>query len=236
MRRFATWCTGHRKTVIIGWIVALIVIGMHRRRGRRRLQRRIQAARLRLQGSLRPARKQVPGPVRRHARQIVFKADGGVESPAVKQKMEGGLRGSRRVPPRQRSRQPLRGGRRGARSATTARSPTRRSSSTSPATSSTKRRRKEIIAIAQKRRAATASRSSSAASRSRKPNRKKAALLLRDRPAGGDDHPADHLRLGRGDGTADHHRAVRARRRPQPGHARHPRLRHGRVRAACWRR
>jgi RND superfamily putative drug exporter len=28
MRRFATWCTGHRKTVIIGWIVALIGIGM----------------------------------------------------------------------------------------------------------------------------------------------------------------------------------------------------------------
>ena len=28
MRRFATWCTGHRKTVIIGWIVALIGVGM----------------------------------------------------------------------------------------------------------------------------------------------------------------------------------------------------------------
>jgi putative drug exporter of the RND superfamily len=27
MRRFATWCTGHRKTVILGWIVALIGIG-----------------------------------------------------------------------------------------------------------------------------------------------------------------------------------------------------------------
>ncbi len=28
MRRFATWCTGHRKTVILSWIVALIGIGM----------------------------------------------------------------------------------------------------------------------------------------------------------------------------------------------------------------
>jgi len=28
MRAFATWCTGHRKTVIIGWIVALIGFGM----------------------------------------------------------------------------------------------------------------------------------------------------------------------------------------------------------------
>ena len=28
MRGFATWTTGHRKTVIIGWIVALIGVGM----------------------------------------------------------------------------------------------------------------------------------------------------------------------------------------------------------------
>src|SRR3954452_2795901 len=28
MRRFATWCVGHRKTVIIGLIVALIGFGM----------------------------------------------------------------------------------------------------------------------------------------------------------------------------------------------------------------
>ena len=27
MRRFATWTTGHRKTVIFGWIAALIIIG-----------------------------------------------------------------------------------------------------------------------------------------------------------------------------------------------------------------
>jgi RND superfamily putative drug exporter len=28
MRRLATWCTGHRKTVILGWIVALVGVGM----------------------------------------------------------------------------------------------------------------------------------------------------------------------------------------------------------------
>jgi RND superfamily putative drug exporter len=28
MRRMATWCTGHRKTVILGWIVALVGCGM----------------------------------------------------------------------------------------------------------------------------------------------------------------------------------------------------------------
>ena len=56
---------------------------------------------------------------------------------------------------------------------------------------------------------------------------------VRDRPARGDRDPAAHLRLGGGDGPADHHRAVRARRRPQPGHARHPRLRHRRLRPAA---
>ena len=28
MRRFATWCTGHRKTVILAWVVALVGVGM----------------------------------------------------------------------------------------------------------------------------------------------------------------------------------------------------------------
>ncbi len=28
MRRFATWCTGHRKTVIVSWLVALVGVGM----------------------------------------------------------------------------------------------------------------------------------------------------------------------------------------------------------------
>ena len=28
MRAFATWCTGHRKTVIAGWIAALVVVGL----------------------------------------------------------------------------------------------------------------------------------------------------------------------------------------------------------------
>ena len=28
MRAFATWITGHRKTVITGWIVALVGVGM----------------------------------------------------------------------------------------------------------------------------------------------------------------------------------------------------------------
>ena len=67
--------------------------------------------------------------------------------------------------------------------------------------------------------AATASRSSSAASRSRKPGRRRSgdsSFAIGLLAAVVD--PADHLRLGGGDGAADHHRAVRARGRAQPGH------------------
>ena len=138
MRRFATWCTGHRKTVIIGWIVALIGFGMIAGAVGLRLLRRLQAARLRLGGSLRTARRRIPGAVGRHGDDRL-QGRSGVESPAVRRAMEGALRQGGRAPPRQRSRQPLRERRRRRRSATTARSPTRPSSTTSSPTKSKKR-------------------------------------------------------------------------------------------------
>jgi putative drug exporter of the RND superfamily len=88
MRRFATWCTGHRKTVIIGWIVALIGVGM-------------------LAGSVGSAYTEefkLPASDSKEAfdllenrfpaqsgdtATIVYKADEGVESAPVKRKMEG---------------------------------------------------------------------------------------------------------------------------------------------------
>jgi putative drug exporter of the RND superfamily len=88
MRSFATWCTGHRKTVIIGWIVALIGVGM-------------------LAGSVGSAYTEefkLPASDSKEAfdlleqkfpqqsgdtAQIVYKAPAGVESAAVKRKMEG---------------------------------------------------------------------------------------------------------------------------------------------------
>ena len=105
--RFATWITGHRKTVIFGWIVALIVIGAIAGIGRHQLHRRIQTAGLRLDGSLRTARNEVPGAVRRH------RAD------RLQGRRRGRIPGGRRRRwkasspkskncPRQRSRQPLR--------------------------------------------------------------------------------------------------------------------------------
>jgi putative drug exporter of the RND superfamily len=88
MRRFATWTTGHRKTVIIGWIVALIGIGA-------------------ISGSVGSAFSEefkLPASDSKEAfdlletkfpaqsgdtATIVYKAQQGVESAAVKQKMEG---------------------------------------------------------------------------------------------------------------------------------------------------
>jgi RND superfamily putative drug exporter len=83
MKRFATWVTGHRKTVIFGWIAALVAIGA-------------------IAGSVGSAFTEefkLPASDSREAfdllehkfpeqsgetAQIVFKADQGVESPAVR--------------------------------------------------------------------------------------------------------------------------------------------------------
>jgi RND superfamily putative drug exporter len=88
MRRYATWITGHRKTVIIGWILSLIVIG----------------AISGLVGSDFSEEFKLPSSDSTEAYElledrfpaqsgetslIVFKAAEGVESPAVKSKMEG---------------------------------------------------------------------------------------------------------------------------------------------------
>jgi putative drug exporter of the RND superfamily len=88
MRRFATWTTGHRKTVIIGWILALIVIG-----GIAGNVGSDFSEEFKLPASdsteayelLEDSFPQQSG----GTATIVFKADEGVESPAVKKKMEG---------------------------------------------------------------------------------------------------------------------------------------------------
>jgi RND superfamily putative drug exporter len=88
MRRFATWTTGHRKTVIFGWIAALIVIvGIAGSAGA------AYSEEFKLPASdsteayelLEDNFPQQSG----GTSQIVYKAAEGVESPQVKQKMEG---------------------------------------------------------------------------------------------------------------------------------------------------
>ena len=107
MRRFATWTTGHRKTVIFSWILALIVIG-----GIAGIVGSDFSEEFKLPTSdsteayelLEDNFPQQSG----GTATIVFKADEGVESPAVKQKMEGVFKEVERRAARHRSRQPLR--------------------------------------------------------------------------------------------------------------------------------
>jgi putative drug exporter of the RND superfamily len=87
MRSFATWITGHRKTVIVGWIAALILIGG--------LSGSVGAAfseEFKLPASdsteaFKLLENRFPAQSGDTA-QIVFKAEGGVESPAVRKRME----------------------------------------------------------------------------------------------------------------------------------------------------
>ena len=108
MRRFATWTTGHRKTVIIGWIAALIVIGDDRRLGRLRLHRRIQAARLRLHRKPSTCSKTSSRRSRATPRRSSSRPTAGSNRRRCKKKMEGVFAEVEEVPARQRSRQPLR--------------------------------------------------------------------------------------------------------------------------------
>ena len=88
MRRFATWTTGHRKTVIFGWIAALIIIG-----GISGSMGADYSEEFKLPKSdsteayelLEDKFPQQSG----ETSKIVFKADGGVKTPAVEKTMEG---------------------------------------------------------------------------------------------------------------------------------------------------
>ena len=88
MRAFATWCTGHRKTVIIGWIVALIAIGMIGGSVGSAFTEEFKLPASDSTKALELLEQRFPAQSG-EAATIVYEADEGVESPAVKQKMEG---------------------------------------------------------------------------------------------------------------------------------------------------
>jgi RND superfamily putative drug exporter len=88
MRRFATWCTGHRKTVIIGWIVALIVAGMAAGSAGSAFTEEFKLPASDSQEAFDLLETKFPAQSGDTAL-IVFKAPAGVESTAVEQKMEG---------------------------------------------------------------------------------------------------------------------------------------------------
>ena len=88
MRSFATWITHHRKTVIIGWILALIGIGMLASSAGSDFSEEFKLPSSDSQEAFELLETKFPAQSGDTA-QIVFKAAGGADSAAVKQKMEG---------------------------------------------------------------------------------------------------------------------------------------------------
>ena len=88
MRRFATWTTGHRKTVIISWIVALIGIGMIAGSVGSNFSEDFKLPASDSQEAFDLLETRFPAQSGDTAT-IVYKAEGGVESAAVRQRMEG---------------------------------------------------------------------------------------------------------------------------------------------------
>ena len=164
--------------------------------------------------------------------EIVYKAPAGADSPAVRKKMEGVFAEAEKLPHVSEVASPYASGGAGAisKNGEIAYATVQYDVATDKLE---KDDIKKLLAIGQggqQRR--TAGRGRRGADRG-SPLRRRRRFLLRDRPARRGHHPAAHLRLGRRDGPAAAHRPLRPRRRPQPGHARHPRLRHRRVRAAA---
>jgi RND superfamily putative drug exporter len=86
MRRFATWITGHRKTVIIGWIAALIAVGVISGTVGAAFSEEFKLPASDSKEAFDLLESKFPAQSGDSA-QIVFKAEGGVEAPAVKKEM-----------------------------------------------------------------------------------------------------------------------------------------------------
>jgi RND superfamily putative drug exporter len=97
MRRFATWCTGHRKTVIIGWIVALIGVGMISSSVGSDFNEefKLPASDSKEAFDLLETRFPQQSGV---TAEIVYKAPAGADSPAVRKKMEGVFAEAEKLP------------------------------------------------------------------------------------------------------------------------------------------
>jgi len=86
MRRFATWTTGHRKTVILGWILALIVVGGISGSAGSDFSEEFKLPASDSQEAFDLLEHKFPAQSGDSA-QVVFKAEGGVETAAVKKEM-----------------------------------------------------------------------------------------------------------------------------------------------------
>jgi RND superfamily putative drug exporter len=97
MRRFATWTTGHRKTVIFGWIAALIVVGMIAGSVGSSFSEDFKLPASDSQEAFDLLENKFPAQSGDTAT-IVYKASEGVETAAVKRKMEGVFATAAKVP------------------------------------------------------------------------------------------------------------------------------------------
>ena len=97
MRRFASWTTSHRKTVIVGWIVALIGVGMISGAVGSDFTEEFKLPESDSQEAFDLLETKFPAQAGETAT-IVFKADGSVESPAVEKKMEGVFAKAEKLP------------------------------------------------------------------------------------------------------------------------------------------
>src|SRR5215813_10060279 len=88
MRAFATWCTGHRKTVIVGWIVALIGTGMIASSAGSDFSEEFKLPASDSKEAFDLLEERFPQQSG-DTIQIVYKADAGVSSPVVRKTMEG---------------------------------------------------------------------------------------------------------------------------------------------------
>jgi putative drug exporter of the RND superfamily len=88
MRRFATWCTGHRKTVILSWIVALVGVGMVAGSVGSDFSEEFKLPASDSKDAFDLLENRFPQQSG-DTIQIVYKAEDGVRAPAVRQTMEG---------------------------------------------------------------------------------------------------------------------------------------------------
>jgi putative drug exporter of the RND superfamily len=87
MRRFSTWCCGHRRTVIVGWLAGLVAIGMLTSSVGADFSENFSLPASDSKDALDLLEDRFPAQSGDTAT-IVYRADGGVRSPAVKSKME----------------------------------------------------------------------------------------------------------------------------------------------------
>jgi RND superfamily putative drug exporter len=97
MRRFATWTTGHRKTVIIGWIVALIGVGIISGAVGSDFSEEFKLPSSDSTEAFELLEDRFPQQSGVTA-EIVYKAPAGADSPAVRKKMEGVFAEAEKLP------------------------------------------------------------------------------------------------------------------------------------------